>query len=88
MLTCVKCELRAAAGVQERTGQDRPGRNMLEQSHWNTNMLVHTAAVCATCVVHKGTPRNMLCSLLPILQTGSFLASQDAQEVMLVSDPD
>ena len=28
MLTCVKCELRAAAAIQERTGQDRPGRNM------------------------------------------------------------
>ena len=29
MLSCVKCELRAAAAVQERTGQDRLGRNML-----------------------------------------------------------
>ena len=43
MLTCVKCEVRDAATIQERTGQDRPGRNTL----------VHNTYSCSVHKPHK-----------------------------------
>ena len=85
MLSCVKCELRAAAAVQERTGQDRLGRNMLV----HTQLCIVCTKLCGvsqknTCVHQVVYARNMLvhtqlcivCTKFCMLGTVGLLCAQ------------